>query len=371
MVRKAVANHQSVAHAATTLEKIRLVREGEELTGKHKVFGAAYRPLKRDEPSPTVTRSGFRDFVHPAEDRCCTVRELARLQSFPDDYAFEGRRCDTYAKSRYVKQTQHEQVGNAVPPLLARRVAAAIRAQLLDRRDQEWVREQQARFDPIFRILDASYPHDWLGNKSNPLDELIYVLLSRRAREAQYQESYRELARRYRPWGKLLDAPEDDLTELLRPLGLATQRAKALRGVLSTIKEDFGRVSLNGLRRMSYSGAYHYLRSLPGVNDKTAKCVMLYALGMPALPVDTHTLRVSERLGLVPAGTSPFLAPRPLDAIVPRPARGRYHILTVLHGRILCTPRNPRCGECPVRDLCPTGRAPGRRKRGANPRTQG
>src|SRR6266568_3643926 len=109
VVRKRVANHQVTAHAATTLERIRLVRKGKRLTGHHRVFGAAYRLLDTNQPAPTVTRSGFRDFIHPNKNRVCTVRELARLQSFPDTYVFKGRRCDTYAQSRYVQQTQHEQ----------------------------------------------------------------------------------------------------------------------------------------------------------------------------------------------------------------------------------------------------------------------
>jgi len=107
MVRKKVANHQKAAHAASTLERIRRVRAGERLAGAYRAFGAAYRLLDPALPAPTVTRSGFRDFVHPKENRFCTVRELARLQSFPDQYVFEGRRCDTYAKSRYIQQTQH------------------------------------------------------------------------------------------------------------------------------------------------------------------------------------------------------------------------------------------------------------------------
>jgi endonuclease III len=354
MVRKALANHQSVAHAETTLEKIRLARRGEALDGKHKVFGAAYRVLDPNRPAPTVTRSGFRDFVHPTQDRCCTVRELARLQSFPDSYAFEGRRCDTYAKSRYVKQTQHEQVGNAVPPLLARQVARAMRSQLFEFTAPKCAGEPD-RFLAIFSALDGVFPHDFLGNKRNPLDELIYILLSRRAREAQYQSAYAQLARRFRPWGKLLRSADAVVLDVLRPLGLANQRLTALRGVLEAIDADFGRLTLSPLRRMSYSAAYNYLRSLPSVNDKTAKCVMYYALDMPALPVDTHTLRVSKRFGFIPKTTSLFRAPRLLDSVVPRENRGRYHVLTVLLGRSTCTSRAPDCGACPVRHLCETG----------------
>lgn len=349
MVRKKVANHQAVAHAPTTLAKIALVRRGARLTGKHKVFGAAYRALSLDAPSPTVTRSGFRDFVHPTEDRCCTVRELARLQTFPDRYVFAGRRCDTYASSRYVQQTQHEQVGNAVPPLLAQQVATAIRKQLFGYEPPTGAAD---RFGRAFEILDRSYPEDRLGNHENPLDELIYILLSRRAREAQYQRSYQALKKRFHPWKKILTASDEDLSEVLRPLGLVRQRTRALRLVLTAIKEDFGAITLTPLRKMTPSAAYQYLRSLPGVNDKIAKCVMLYSLDMPALPVDTHTLRVSKRLGLVDRRTSFFLAPRRLDAVIPRRLRGRYHILTVLHGRAYCTQRAPKCASCPLNQIC-------------------
>lgn len=355
MVRKAIANHRAVAHSIGTLERIRMVRAGKKLTGLHRVFGAAYRLLDPAKPSPTVTRSGFRDFIHPVHNRLCTVRELARLQTFPDDHVFEGRRCDTYAKGRYVKQTQHEQLGNAVPPLLASHVAKAIRAQLLHDRDVVALTEQRRRFQKIYPRLDRSYKkNERLGNLGNPLDELIYIMLSRRTRESQYQAAYAALAKRFRPWTKLRNASDREVLAILRPIGLANQRLKALRATLRTISEDFGRLSLAPLRRMSYGRAYHYLRSLPGVNDKTAKCVMYYALGLPALPIDTHTFRVSKRLGLIPQDTSEFLAPRHLDAVIPRNHRGRFHILTVLHGRAICTPRDPLCNECPLRSLCVT-----------------
>lgn len=218
MVRKALANHQAVAHASSTLEKIRRVRAGEELSGEHKVFGAAYRLLDLTRPAPTVTRSGFRDFVHPIENRLCTVRELARLQGFPDRHVFMGRRCDTYASKRYVKQTQHEQLGNAVPPLLAQVVANAIRKQLIDARDTDDLSRRRSLFHSIFRLLDAAYPEDFLGNKRNPLDELIYILLSRRTREQQYQPVYQELSRRFRPWHRVLRASNSELRRVLKPL---------------------------------------------------------------------------------------------------------------------------------------------------------
>ena len=354
MVRK-VANHQVTAHAATTLEKIRLVRAGKQLSGGHKVFGAAYRLLDPEKPSPTVTRSGFRDFIHPSEDRFCTVRELARLQTFPDNYILEGRRCDTYAGSRYKQQTQHEQLGNAVPPRLAHTLAKSIKRQLFTNRDPDVPVRPISQ--AVFHQLDVAYPETDLGNKVNPLDELIYIILSRRTRETQYQEAYRRLRRAYRGWSRVLDAELEELERLLRPFGLARQKSRAIKALLATVKADMGRVSLASLRSASDSAAYHYLRSLPSVNDTTAKCVMLYSLGRAVLPVDTHTYRVSKRLGLIPESVSYFRAPRLLDLAVPRPLRRRYHIVSILHGREFCTARAPRCRVCPLADECPSSKA--------------
>ena len=355
MVRKEVKNHQAVAHATTTLEKIRLVRRGEKLEGRHQVFGAAYRLLDPDSQSPTVTRSGFRDFIHPTEDRLCTVRELARLQTFPDDYMFKGRRCDTYAQSRYKTQTQHEQIGNAVPPMLARAIGLSVQRQLIEKQSPPEENEARQQFDRIFGILNGEYPDDTLRNKHNPLNELVFILIARRAVERQYVPAYLTLRRRYPRWTALLDATSEEVEHILRPVGLAKQRAAAILGSIAAIEQDFGRVSLADLRKWSDSRVYHYLRTLPGVNDKTAKCVMAYSLNRDVLPIDSHTLRVSLRLGLAPQGTSHYRAPHLLNAVVPPKQRLRFHTLCVLHGRGRCHARRPRCDDCLLRPACPFG----------------
>ena len=119
-------NHQSTAHSSPTLEKIRKIQIGEKLSDYQKSFGSTYRRIEPDEPSPTVTRSGYRDFVHPFEDRTLTVREMACLQGFPLDYEFVGTRLDSYSSKRKVTMTQFGQVGNAVPPPLAKVIAMAV-----------------------------------------------------------------------------------------------------------------------------------------------------------------------------------------------------------------------------------------------------
>jgi DNA (cytosine-5)-methyltransferase 1 len=127
-----IKNHQKTAHSPSTLKKIESVEIGNKLSQTEKSFGSTYRRLNPNLPSPTVTRSGYRDFIHPYEDRMLTVRELACLQTFPLDYEFLGVRLDSYSSKRKTTMTQFGQVGNAVPPLLAEVVAVAIKHQFFE-----------------------------------------------------------------------------------------------------------------------------------------------------------------------------------------------------------------------------------------------
>lgn len=122
-------NHQATAHSPSSIEKMRKVPIGGKQSDVEQIYGSTYRRLDPQKPSFTVTRSGYRDFIHPYEDRMLTVRELACLQTFPLDWEFKGVRLDSYSSKRKVNMTQFGQVGNAVPPALAKSVADAIMEQ--------------------------------------------------------------------------------------------------------------------------------------------------------------------------------------------------------------------------------------------------
>ncbi len=129
MDTKTIKNHQVTAHSPSTIEKIRKVPIGGKLADVEQIYGSTYRRLDPNKPSYTVTRSGYRDFIHPYEDRMLTVRELACLQTFPIDWEIKGVRLDSYSSKRNVNMTQFGQVGNAVPPVLAEAVARSIMEQ--------------------------------------------------------------------------------------------------------------------------------------------------------------------------------------------------------------------------------------------------
>ena len=137
MATKKIPNHTVTAHSPSTVEKIKKVPIGGKLSEVEKTFGSTYRRLDPDKPSPTVTRSGYRDFIHPYEDRMLTVRELACLQTFPVDWEFKGVRLDSHSLKRVTTMTQFGQVGNAVPPKLAENIAIAIKKQWFDSDSEE------------------------------------------------------------------------------------------------------------------------------------------------------------------------------------------------------------------------------------------
>lgn len=126
MATKNIPNHVVTAHSPSTIEKIKKVPIGGKLSDIEKIYGSTYRRLNPDKPSFTVTRSGYRDFIHPYLDRMLTVRELACLQTFPLDWEIKGVRLDSYSSNRKTTMTQFGQVGNAVPPVLAEAVAKSI-----------------------------------------------------------------------------------------------------------------------------------------------------------------------------------------------------------------------------------------------------
>jgi endonuclease III len=203
-------------------------------------------------------------------------------------------------------------------------------------------------------LLEMWYRSPRLGNLKDPTAELFYILLSNRTDPRRYPSVFRHLRKCYTPWTRLLGASLSDLESILQPLGLAKTRALRILEVAGRIFDDFGAVSIGALRRWSLEDARAYLMSLPGVGEKTARCVLMYSFGHDIAPVDTHHLRVFVRLGLLPEETSPKRAHQMMDDWLPRGVARRLHVNLLAHGRAVCTARSPRCGDCPARRNCPS-----------------
>lgn len=189
---------------------------------------------------------------------------------------------------------------------------------------------------------------------TDPLEELVWTVLSQHTSDANAERAFRALRERFPSWEAVLAARTAALARAIRSGGLANTKAARIRQILREIAGREGRLDLSRLRTLPDEEVRAYLTSLPGVGPKTAAVVMAFALGRDAIPVDTHVHRVSRRLGLVPPRASAERADALLHELVPAELRTPLHVGLIRLGREVCTARSPRCGACPLADLCPT-----------------
>jgi endonuclease III len=209
--------------------------------------------------------------------------------------------------------------------------------------------------DLVLRLLEGAYEESTLGNKCNPLDELVYILLSLQTNEARYQDVYRRFKRRFPRWADLESATHEEVAAAIVEGGLSGQKARHLKAIIAKLREDFGGVSLRRLARMDTPDAEEYLCSLPGVGIKTARCVLMYSLRRDVFPADIHCLRVMTRLGWLRwQGERAETFAGAAQAAVPAGLRMSLHVRLVQHGRAACG-STPRCGGCVLRAVCPAG----------------
>lgn len=208
--------------------------------------------------------------------------------------------------------------------------------------------------DLILSRLRARFgPLPWRPH-GDPLTELVLTILSQHTNDTNSGRAFAAMQRSFPTWEDVLAASPDDLAESIRQGGLANQKAPRIQQVLARIEREGDGWGLEHLSRLPLDQAKAWLRSLPGVGPKTAACVLMFALGRPALPVDTHVYRVARRLGLIDARRTPEQAHGDLESLVPPDDTYAFHIALIKHGRHTCTARNPNCGDCPLSDICPS-----------------
>jgi DNA (cytosine-5)-methyltransferase 1 len=203
-----------------------------------------------------------------------------------------------------------------------------------------------------------------LGNPDDPLDDLIYLMLTRRGRIRQGQQLFESLRRRLtrkgqsKPdWSSFLHQGIEAMARTFAPLGMGQTRAQEMHAALTRIEERFGQLSLDTLRRWNNACCIEFLCSLPGVSLKTAACVMLYTLGREIFPSDVHCNRVLARLGVLPAEYGRQDRHKKaqkllLDGRIPGEMAFSLHVTLVRHGQEICTPGKPQCHRCPLRGFC-------------------
>ena len=215
----------------------------------------------------------------------------------------------------------------------------------------------------VARILAALHGTPRLGNHDDPVDELVYIILARKTREGAYQEGFATLKETFQSWDELLDAQVEQVEKLVESGGLGGTKTATLYAALSALQGKFGNCTLQPARDWSNDKIAHFLCSLPGIQKKSAYCVMLYSMGRKVFPVDAHCGRIFTRLspyrelGLDLSGLDHKKLQVVLDDLVPPNLRYSLHVNMVAHGRRCCRSRAPDCGRCELSKLCAHHRA--------------
>ena len=289
-------------------------------------------PAEEDLVPVAPDRSGWTP--HPSERRDF----LNRIRAFPPSVSAWRRRL-------------LERVRTGEPPLpLAGEADPEHASERLD--------EGISHLREIARILAVLYGTPDLGNKPDPTDELVYIILSRKTPEKAYQETFAALKSRFSRWDDLLAAPRDEVERLVGPGGLAGKKAASLFGALTAIRDEFGACSLEAAREWPDGRLEEFLCGLPGIQKKSAYCIMMYSFGREVFPADTHVGRVLSRLGpyrelgLDLGGLDHKKLQRVLADLVPPPLRYSLHVNLVEHGRAVCRAPKPLCEGCELRPFC-------------------
>lgn len=186
----------------------------------------------------------------------------------------------------------------------------------------------------------------------DPVGELVATILSQNTSDVNSHRAYARLRRRFPRWEQAAAARPAEIAAAIRQGGLANIKAPRIRAILRTLREREGSITLRRLSRMSNEEAIEYLTSLNGVGIKTAACVLLFSLGRPVMPVDTHVYRVTRRVGWIGEHVRIEDAGAALEPGIPARLMYGTHIYLVWHGRRTCKAQTPRCGECAVRRNC-------------------
>ncbi len=219
-----------------------------------------------------------------------------------------------------------------------------------------WRRPSRRRVRAIRDRLRLVYGVPLAEPHGHPIAELILTVLSQSTNDRNRDVAYLALRERFPSWEAVRDAPVDELEEAIRPGGISRIKSARIKSILARISETApgGELALDWLADESVEDAQRYLTSLPGVGRKTAACVLLFALGMRDVPVDTHVARVGTRLALFRPGAPFEELHDTMLAITPPGEELELHLNLLRHGRRTCYARRPDCRGCALQRMCPS-----------------
>lgn len=213
----------------------------------------------------------------------------------------------------------------------------------------------------IYELLVATYGEPKNAPDYDPLGGLVGTILSQHTSDINSGRAYQQLVATFPTWEQVRDAPTDQVANAIRLGGLANIKAPRIQDALLTLTErqqaQGGTKSLaeylyDELMKRTSEEAWSYLRSIPGVGPKTTACVLMFHLNRPVIPIDTHVLRVSRRLGLIGPKVNADQAHTIFAKMTPPEWVYPLHVNLIQHGRRICHAQRPACRQCPLYKAC-------------------
>jgi endonuclease-3 len=184
------------------------------------------------------------------------------------------------------------------------------------------------------------------------LEVLVRTILSQNTSDLNSGRAYRNLRKDFPAWEDVAGAPVKKLARSIRSGGLSGQKARHIKELMNQVGSEDKGYSLQHLCKKQTEEAREYLLGFKGVGEKTAACVILFACGKPAFPVDTHISRVARRLGWLDSSATYEKAHHLFEKIVPGEDMYQMHLNIIEHGRKVCHSQKPACHLCCLKDKC-------------------
>ncbi len=204
--------------------------------------------------------------------------------------------------------------------------------------------KKQERYDKMIAWFEQAMPvAETELHYETPFQLLVAVILSAQCTDKRVNMVTPALFRAYPDAEAMAAASSDDIFQYIKSVSYPNNKSRHLVGMAQRLLSDFGGIvpcDVNDLQR------------LPGVGRKTANVIAAVIFDQPAMPVDTHVFRVSNRIGLTHNSKTPLETERELVKHIPPEKIPTAHHWLILHGRYVCQARKPHCGECGISDLC-------------------
>ena len=228
------------------------------------------------------------------------------------------------------------------------------------KRRAPWTPPARARVERVRGRLREIYGTPRMAPHGHPIAELVLTVLSQSTNDRNRDVAFLRLRERFPTWEAARDAPVAALERAIRPGGISRVKSARIQAILRAIcaqpRDPAQALSLDWIRDAPIEQSRDYLTALPGVGRKTAACVLLFTYGLRDVPVDTHVMRVSQRLALLPHAASSDELHDLMLALTPAGAELELHVNLLRHGRRTCYARTPDCPRCALARMCPSRR---------------